>query len=116
MGMSDKVLKQLAQRIEAVWRGRSYRIGGDEFILIGECSAKRLEHVVAQCERFMFVDAERDVSFEVSVAIGIAKNRERTESLNEVMHQADIAMYRSKAESTQSPFQAASKVKGLHIV
>ncbi len=49
--MGDKVLKQLAQRIEAVWRGRSYRIGGDEFILIGECSAKRLEHVVAQCER-----------------------------------------------------------------
>ncbi|KAA1206034.1 GGDEF domain-containing protein [Vibrio cholerae] len=107
--VGDKVLKQLAQRIETVWRGRSYRIGGDEFILIGECSAKRLEHVVAQCERFMFVDAERDVSFEVSVAIGIAKNRERTESLNEVMHQADITMYRAKAESTQSPFQVPAR-------
>ncbi|MDP4492507.1 GGDEF domain-containing protein [Vibrio sp. AH4] len=114
--VGDKVLKQLSQRIENVWRGRSYRIGGDEFILIGECSVARLEYVQAQCERFMFVDAERDVSFEVSVAIGVAKNRERTQSLNEVMHQADIEMYRAKAESTHQPLQSDPKVKRLHII
>ncbi|MGL4829806.1 MAG: GGDEF domain-containing protein [Vibrio sp.] len=114
--IGDKVLKQLAQRIEHFWCGRSYRIGGDEFILIGECSTQRLEQVVRQCERFMFVDAERDVSFEVTVAIGIAPARERVMSLNDVMHQADIAMYRAKAESTPLLLQHDLKSKTLHIV
>ncbi|ENM5924423.1 GGDEF domain-containing protein [Vibrio mimicus] len=114
--IGDKVLKQLAQRIDTVWRGRSYRIGGDEFILIGECSAQRLDQVVNQCERFIFVDAERDVSFEVTVAIGIAKSRDRTMSLNDVMHQADIEMYRAKSESSPYHFKHDLKVKALHIV
>ncbi|MFG0604737.1 GGDEF domain-containing protein [Vibrio mimicus] len=114
--IGDKVLRQLAQRIDHVWRGRSYRIGGDEFILIGEPSSSHLQQVVQQCERFMFVDAERDVSFEVTVAIGIAPVRERTTSLNDVMHQADLAMYRSKIESTPHQFKHDLEVKALHIV
>ncbi len=94
--IGDKVLKQLSQRIAQVWKGRAYRIGGDEFVLVGNVKAAKLEELRTYLQRFIFVDVERDVSFEVTTAVGMSVNRDRYMSLQDVMHQADQAMYEEK--------------------
>ncbi|EMP4392156.1 transporter substrate-binding domain-containing protein [Vibrio fluvialis] len=94
--IGDKVLKQLAARINQVWKGKSYRIGGDEFILVGEARGDELQAIIVQLQSFLFICTERDVSFDVTVAVGISTERERYMSLQEVLHQTDIAMYQEK--------------------
>ncbi len=94
--IGDKVLKQLAQRITHIWKGRAYRIGGDEFVLVGATRSEKIEELRNYLQRFVFVDVERDVSFEVTVAIGVSVNRDRYMSLQDVMHQTDQAMYEAK--------------------
>ncbi|MBY7997694.1 transporter substrate-binding domain-containing protein [Vibrio fluvialis] len=94
--IGDKVLKQLAARINQVWKGKSYRIGGDEFILVGEARGDELQVIIDQLQSFLFICTERDVSFDVTVAVGISTERERYMSLQEVLHQTDIAMYQEK--------------------
>lgn len=96
--IGDKVLKQLAARIQHVWKGKgnAYRIGGDEFILVGEARGEALQAIIEQLQHFLFICTERDVSFDVSVAIGVSTDRERYMSLQEVLHQTDIAMYKEK--------------------
>lgn len=94
--IGDKVLKQLAQRISQVWKGRAYRIGGDEFILVGNIKREQLEEIQAYLQHFVFVDVERDVSFDVTVAVGVSSGRESYMSLQEVLHQTDQAMYETK--------------------
>jgi len=94
--IGDKVLKQLAHRIQQVWQGHAYRIGGDEFILVGNIKRDQLEEIQAYLQRFVFVDVERDVSFDVTVAMGVSTDRDSYMSLQEVLHQTDQAMYVTK--------------------
>lgn len=94
--IGDKVLKQLAHRILQVWKGHAYRIGGDEFILVGNLKRDQLEEIKAYLQRFVFVDVERDVSFDVTVAVGVSTDRDSYMSLQEVLHQTDQAMYETK--------------------
>jgi len=105
--IGDKVLKQLAQRITHIWKGRAHRIGGDEFVLVGNIKLDKLEELRAYLQRFIFVDTERDVSFEVTAAVGISVNRDRYMPLQDVMHQTDQAMYeeKHKRESVVTPFR-----------
>ena len=53
-------------------RARFYRIGGDEFILVGNIKRDQLEEIQTYLQRFVFVDVERDVSFDVTVAVGVS--------------------------------------------
>ncbi|MBF4424423.1 GGDEF domain-containing protein [Vibrio anguillarum] len=94
--VGDEVLKALASRIDSIWRGRSYRIGGDEFILIGQYSDEELEPVLMQLESFTYSDSARNLNIKVNVAIGVSNYRDHFMSLEEVLHQTDIAMYQSK--------------------
>ena len=55
-----------------------------------------LEEIQAYLQRFVFVDVERDVSFDVTVAIGVSTDRDSYMSLQEVLHQTDQAMYVTK--------------------
>lgn len=96
--IGDRVLKQLAARINQRWKGKAYRIGGDEFILIGESRGKELQEIIAQLQSFLFICPERNISFDVTVAIGVSCDRRRNMPLQEVLHQADGAMYQQKHE------------------
>jgi diguanylate cyclase (GGDEF)-like protein len=97
--IGDKVLIQIAERIATVWPARSYRIGGDEFILVGEVEEDKLLNVIAKLKSFLFVDIERDVSFNISLSVGVSRRRDHCMSLQDVMHRTDIAMYRAKSRS-----------------
>ncbi len=94
--IGDKVLKQLARRITQVWNEDAFRVGGDEFILIGEMGQEQLEDIKSYLQHFAFVDVERDVSFDVTVAIGVSTGRKGYMSLKEVLRQTDKAMYEVK--------------------
>ncbi|MCE0494687.1 GGDEF domain-containing protein [Vibrio salinus] len=105
--VGDKVLMRLAERIMAHWKGTGYRIGGDEFILVGDSKGEELLESIANFERFVFIDSDRNLSFTVTVAVGISQNREQQYmDLEDVLHHTDIEMYRSKYKSRS--FKSAS--------
>lgn len=104
--VGDEVLKSLASRINNIWRGRSYRISGDEFILIGQYNNDSLSSILKQLESFLFIDEKRGLSIEVNVAIGVSNQRDHFMSLQDVLHETDIAMYQAKhrhAEPKSTP-------------
>jgi diguanylate cyclase (GGDEF)-like protein len=101
--VGDRVLKQLAEKINHLWPGKGYRIGGDEFILAGDVRGQQLIDTLSHFESFLFVDSSRDIGFTVTVAIGVSESRTGPLSLEEVMHETDIAMYRAKYRNRTIP-------------
>ncbi|MHA2937580.1 transporter substrate-binding domain-containing protein [Vibrio sp. RC27] len=94
----DKVLMQLTEKIKAHWKGRSYRIGGDEFILTDVISEDDLKQILSNLECFAFNDPTKSKNFDISVSVGISSPRRVSTSLEEVLHLADVEMYRKKRE------------------
>jgi len=92
--VGDLVLKKLASLILKHWPGNGYRIGGDEFILIGESDTASLQKAISQLEQFSLTHGK--TSHTVTVAIGISARRKQLESLSSVLKQTDKAMYRAK--------------------
>jgi diguanylate cyclase (GGDEF)-like protein len=92
----DKVLQQLTSKINTYWKGNRYRIGGDEFILTGVIEEEKLQEILIMFEHFTYIDLYKKVNFSVSVSMGVSAKREGHASLEEVLHLADVEMYRSK--------------------
>lgn len=92
----DKVLQQLTSKINTYWKGNRYRIGGDEFILTGVIEEEKLHQILIMFEHFTYIDLYKKVNFSVSVSMGVSAKRDGHASLEEVLHLADVEMYRSK--------------------
>ncbi len=100
--VGDKVLNTVARRLEAMLRGNDTvaRLGGDEYILllddIEDLSAAT--HVAERIHRAMTVPflVEGQEIF-LTVSIGITLNSSAYKNTEEVLRDADIAMYRAKA-------------------
>ena len=100
--VGDKVLKNVARRLEAMLRGNDTvaRLGGDEYVLllddIEDLSAAT--HVAERIHRAMMVPftVEGQEVF-LTVSIGITLNSSTYKETEEVLRDADIAMYRAKA-------------------
>lgn len=99
--IGDQVLRAVAEQIERFWKGYRYRIGGDEFILIGQPDSQSLNSLLEKLSTIHFVSEAHQVSLELSVAIGVSFPREGLMTLQEVLNQADQAMYDHKRESHQ---------------
>ena len=98
----DALLIELAQRMRAFLRPKDLiaRLGGDEFaILVEDIGADR--EVVMLAERLQDMLAEplylKGVPVSSSASIGITTSTLAYESHDQVMRDADIAMYRAKA-------------------
>lgn len=98
----DLILIEVADRVSGMLREGDLvaRLGGDEFIIIpdrdvSEISLKNLASRVisAFSEPFHF----RGLALTVGVSIGIAKASDANFELSQLMSNADLAMYRSKA-------------------
>ena len=100
-GAGDELLQAVATRLEGVVRETDAlgRLGGDEFVVIAEelslaagpeLIAERLLEALTQ----PFVLGDEDVRLSVAASIGIAAG-ERA-SAEELLRDADIAMYRAK--------------------
>ncbi|MCQ9083436.1 GGDEF domain-containing protein [Vibrio harveyi] len=95
----DKVLQLLSLKIHRVWAGRSYRIGGDEFILLGYPTEVQLSRAVEELSSLDVKDEQSDGLNVVTISVGVSAQRERSVSLEQALHLADEDMYSSKQAS-----------------
>lgn len=96
--VGDQVLRTVANHVIRFWRGSSYRIGGDEFVLVGKVGESEVNYLKERFASIPFLSDDRKISFDVSLAFGASSHDRRQMSLQEVMHEADIAMYQHKHE------------------
>jgi diguanylate cyclase (GGDEF)-like protein/PAS domain S-box-containing protein len=111
----DEVLTKVARRLNAEVRAGDTvaRLGGDEFVVLAEditarevaALAERIQHAVA-------VPVSHDGhEVQVTVSIGIATLTEHSTTAEQVLGQADAAMYRAKASGRDGyAFSASQRV------
>lgn len=101
--IGDKLLCVVAERIKTIL-GHNHqvaRLGGDEFLVLIEGEA-RDEYVLDIADQFIArVSQPVDIDYwnlQVGTSVGIAKASDSDFKLTELVGNADIAMYRAKAE------------------
>lgn len=102
-GVGDKVLKQVAQRLEKQLRESDAiaRIGGDEFVIV--LSSMDIQNdanpLFERIIRAMNDPFEVDTyTIRIGVSIGVAVYPDQSEEVDMLVRYADTAMYRSKAK------------------
>lgn len=98
----DAVLQDVAAQLEAMVRRGDIvaRLGGDEFVLVlggvptAEAAAQVADKLVAALCRPIALAQER--SAHIGASVGIAFNSDAGESLESLLHRADVAMYLAK--------------------
>ncbi len=111
----DALLKTIAKRIQENCRttDSASRIGGDEFaIIISRVDKDRANHtaekILEKVSEPVFIDSQR---LHVSLSIGIAHYPDTADNINELMDQADQAMYRAKQTGKARYFQFSQNQK-----
>ena len=98
-GVGDQLLREVARRLRHVMRDEDClaRFGGDEFVVFvnGDVDATAVaERLRRAVQRSVFVDGHELVT---TASIGIAVNSSGALSADELLRDADAAMYRAKA-------------------
>jgi diguanylate cyclase (GGDEF)-like protein/PAS domain S-box-containing protein len=98
-GVGDQLLREVARRLRHVMRDKDClaRFGGDEFVVFvnGDVDATAVaERLRRAVQRSIFVDGHELVT---TASIGIAVNSSGALSADELLRDADAAMYRAKA-------------------
>lgn len=102
----DRVLQLVSQRLQSCLRPNDMlcRLGGDEFVLyLHDCKKVHAESVARRIQEAMreplFLDG---LGFSVQCSIGVSQFPEHGSTLDELIKQADTAMYRVKANGKGS--------------
>jgi diguanylate cyclase (GGDEF)-like protein len=101
--LGDKVLILIARALSASVNGLATlgRLGGDEFVLITECEpnpnnfVKLAQSIQAVLREPIVIDEHQ---FIISASMGIAVFPEHGDDMDTLIKNADVAMYRAKAE------------------
>jgi diguanylate cyclase (GGDEF)-like protein len=100
----DQLLQGVATRLQGVVRGGDAvgRLGGDEFVVIAEELARGdgaellAQRLLAALQRPFALGEDGEISLTVTASIGAASGNQRP--AEELLRDADIAMYRAKRE------------------
>jgi two-component system, cell cycle response regulator len=97
----DALLERLGGRLEgfAASRGRVYRLGGDEFCLLVECTAAEVDAIIAGAGAAL---SERGEGFAITASQGSVLLPSEAGSTKEAMQLADRRMYANKASERAS--------------
>lgn len=99
--VGDQLLIQVSQRLETCIRPRDTiaRLGGDEFAILLE-DLYEPHHILALIERirqeFLSSFLIHGHEVQTKASIGIAQNTDSVRTPEEILHDADMAMYRAK--------------------
>lgn len=101
--LGDAVLREVSSRLLGCVRKTDVvsRLSGDEFsILLEDCQHASVACLVAQniLAKMAEVAQIGEHALEISLSIGIAMGESRYRTVDEVLHDADTALYRAKAE------------------
>ncbi|MCX7621910.1 MAG: bifunctional diguanylate cyclase/phosphodiesterase, partial [Acidimicrobiales bacterium] len=101
-GVGDQLMKEVADRIKAVLgpRDNLVRYGGDEFVVLCPevTNATSAERITKSIIKAIEAPIEHDGDIvQLSASIGIALTEERCSRPDEVLRDADAAMYQAKA-------------------
>lgn len=104
----DQVLRQVADRLRQCFRESDLlaRVGGDEFLALlpDTGSGPRLDTLLQRIRASLAQPMPvADPPVSVTVSIGVAHCSELTLTLEDLMHQADSAMYRAKNQAVPEP-------------
>ncbi len=95
-GVGDQVLKSVASRILRYWPGKAYRVGGDEFVLVGRLTDTQLDTARQHLRSFtLSIVSGQEIT--VSLSIGTASGTADTSILKDVLKKADDDMYINKS-------------------
>jgi diguanylate cyclase (GGDEF)-like protein len=114
----DMLLQQVAQRLSAAMRpgDTAARFGGDEFaLLLADGGAEASANVatrIGQTLQAQFILGDTTVGIEASIGIAAATAGEQQPTLEELLRQADIAMYKAKADQSGFAHYAACNDDG----
>ncbi len=114
-GIGDQVLSEVAQRLRNCVRDEDAigRLGGDEFVaLLKHCDVHKAAHVsdgiLAAMQQPIAVNTGRGVNIALGVSVGIALYPDDGQSVDVLLRNADMAMYRAKSSGrNQMHFYAA---------
>jgi diguanylate cyclase (GGDEF)-like protein len=97
----DALLERLGGRLErfAASKGRAYRLGGDEFCLLAECTAAEVDAIIAGANAAL---SERGEGFAVAASQGSVLLPSEAGSVKEAMQLADRRMYANKVSERTS--------------
>ena len=97
----DRVINHMGTALKTSYNVNSLiaRLGGEEFAVLltgfGDAEIKeKTTRFLADFSEHTYYD--QDKTFHVTVSIGIAKRKESGQTLNELIHMADKALYRAK--------------------
>jgi diguanylate cyclase (GGDEF)-like protein len=97
----DALLERLGGRLEhfAAAKGRAYRLGGDEFCLLAECTAAGVDAIIAGATAAL---SERGEGFAITASQGNVLLPSEAGSVKEALQLADRRMYANKASERAS--------------
>ena len=97
----DALLARLGRRLERFFapHGRVYRLGGDEFCLLAECSPAEVDPIVAGALAAL---SERGEGFDISASQGSVLVPSEATTVREAMQVADRRMYADKVSERTS--------------
>jgi len=97
----DALLERLGGRLElfAASKGRAYRLGGDEFCLLAECTAAEVDAIIAGALAAL---SERGEGFAITASQGSVLLPSEAGSVEEAMQLADRRMYANKISERTS--------------
>ncbi|WP_117232434.1 GGDEF domain-containing protein [Vibrio maerlii] len=91
----DRVLKHVAIAIKHHWEGQAYRIGGDEFVLVGRLTAEQTQSAIEELSEIPVKDNLGN-TIQVSLSIGFAEGLSEGELFRDILKHADENMYERK--------------------
>jgi len=99
----DEVLREFAQRVRATVRGADLacRYGGEEFVVVmpdtpPEMAAMVAERLRITIESKPFVLRSADIALNITASMGIASTISMAETPEQLLKQADMALYEAK--------------------
>lgn len=94
--VGDQVLRCYAKLLRQTVKGTSYRIGGDEFVVITPMNNEILRELLPKLESFQFGVRGQNLTLELNAAIGVFLPDSSDLSIRQLLIYTDFAMYEAK--------------------